>query len=116
MLDSWVQCVFSVGANSVHRLVSSSWALCSSAVQVPGVAPITSAAPRQLDAMSKLGTPPAARCEVEGRAGVTVLVVPVVSAEIFAQAAMSGLLCVPRVRHDACCSVGKIAGVRRAPQ
>src|SRR5262245_23901972 len=116
MLDTSVQCVLLSGANCAHRLPSSSRARSSSTVQVLAVVPVASADPRQLDAISNFGTPPAGRRELDGRGRVAGVADPVVSAGTFAQAAMSGLLCAPRVRQEACRSVCKVAASRRLPQ
>src|SRR5262245_14951386 len=115
MLDTCVQCVFLAGANSAHRLASWSRAISSSVVQLRGEPPVATDVPRQLDAISNFGTPPAAR-EFDGWGRVAGVADPVVSAGTFAQAAMSGVLWVPRVRQDACCSVSKVAAARCGPQ
>src|SRR4051794_9137162 len=101
MPDNCVQCALSPGANCVHRLASSSRALSSSALQVPGATAITSDAPLQLEAISKFGTPPAAPCGCDVPGRVPAPGGPRTSAEIFAQAAIRGVLCGPRVRHEA---------------
>src|SRR5262244_1017200 len=112
MLDTCVQCVLLAGANSVHRLASSSRAFSSSAVQLRGVALIPSDVPWQVATISNFGMPSPARREGDVRGRVAGVADPVVSAGTFAQAAMSGVLCAPRVRQDACFSVGKIAASR----
>ena len=111
-----MQRVLSADGNCAQPLASSSRALSSSAVQVAGRADhhirCRAAAGRgDIEARHPAGR----ACEAEGGGVEAEPTVPVTS-EILAHAATSGVLCAPRVRQDACCSVGKIAAARLAPQ
>src|SRR2546421_5387343 len=112
MLDNWVQRVLSGWTNCPHCVASCSRALCSSAVQLSRTALSRLAAARHLPPTSSFGKSRATAVVglmscATGSAG---------GKEAFTQAATSGLLAVPGLEQDADRSVGKIAGVLRAPQ